>query len=103
MKTSTHPFHDVQASKCADKVDGAENDLSNEAIIDSNTLEDSGTVVEKVVGTRQLLEALQRHAQEGAVPRFVCPFEAIEPSTLYATLRFDLVGNFVDLCLDEAI
>lgn len=48
----THPFHDVQTSKRADKVDSAQDNLSDEAVANTNALENGGAVVEEVIGTR---------------------------------------------------
>jgi hypothetical protein len=56
----------VQSDKSDGKVDGVEDNLRH-VRVDLHRLEDRGAVVEEVVGTRQLLEHLERHAQSDAV------------------------------------
>jgi len=99
----THSLHDVQASKGASKVDSSKDDLSDERIRNTNRLEDRSSIVEEIVGAGQLLQALERHPQEGAVEGLVSGLEAINPASPDPLLHLELVNDLVDLCEDVAV
>ena len=65
--TTTKVLHDVETEEGAEDVDGTEDDLGDEGVLNTNRLEDGGTVVEEVVGTGELLQTLHDHTKEGTV------------------------------------
>lgn len=52
-------MHHIESEESTTEVDRAEDNLGDEGVLDSDRLEDGGTVVEEVIGTRELLERLQ--------------------------------------------
>ena len=97
----THSFHNVQAPKSADKVDGAKNDLCHKAVNNPHTLKYSCPIVEKIICARQLLEALERHAKQGAVEGLPFWSEASNPPGLEASLSLNLPDYAVDFIADK--
>lgn len=64
---ATALLRNVKCAKGAENVHRSENDLSNVRILQTSRLEDGSSVVEKEVGTSQLLASLQDHAENGTV------------------------------------
>lgn len=64
---TTKVLNDIETAKGGSEVDGTQDDLGDEAVGDTSTLHDGGTVVEEVVGTGKLLQRLKNHAQEDTV------------------------------------
>lgn len=65
--TATVVLDNVQTRQGHTKVNGTQNDLSNEGVAQTNTLEDAGSVVEDEVGTGQLLQRLQSNTKHSTV------------------------------------
>lgn len=59
---STDLLENNQAEECAEEVDCAEDDLSDERVRQTNRRKDCRAIVEEVVGTGELLERLDSHA-----------------------------------------
>lgn len=67
----------VQSDEGDSPVDAVQDHLRHERA-DLHRLEDGGAVVEEVIGSRQLLEHLEAHAQQDSVPHARCPAHADE-------------------------
>ena len=63
---ATEALDDPQTSNGAHDVDGAENDLSGVAVLDTGGGEDGRTEVEEKVGTSELLTSLENNTESGA-------------------------------------
>ena len=82
--------------------------MSDEAVVDSNTLKDSGTVVEKVVDTGPLLEKLQSTSEKGSVSKKRnaewLASEAFHPGTLSSALLFvDVILHLLEVRVDQLV
>lgn len=64
---ATIVFDDVQTGQGHTEVDGTENDGGDVRVAQTDTLEDTGSVVEDEVGTGQLLQRLQSNAEQDTV------------------------------------
>jgi hypothetical protein len=65
--TSAVVFDNVEAVEGGPEVDAVQDHLRYEAIFNTHGFEDDSAIVEEVIGARELLEHLQRHAQCDAV------------------------------------
>ena len=61
---TTKVLNNIETTKGSTEVDSTQNDLGDEAVVDTSTLHDGGSVVEEVVGTGELLQRLEHHTQD---------------------------------------
>ncbi len=54
----TYPLHNIHASESADEVDCTKDDLRHVRVIEAHRRENRCSVIEEIVGARQLLEGL---------------------------------------------
>lgn len=57
-------LNDVETTEGSTEVNSTQNDLSDEAVVDTSTSHDGSSVVEEVVGTGELLQRLEDHTQD---------------------------------------
>ncbi|KAI3483055.1 hypothetical protein L1887_54076 [Cichorium endivia] len=101
---STEALEDVETEESAGKVDGAEDDLSDERVAQADRGEDGSAKVEEVVGTGELLAGLQRHAEQGSVERLVSRLEAVDPAgLLHSFVGLDHGDDLAVLGLDPGV
>lgn len=89
---------DVETTESAANVDGAENDLGDVGVLETDTLEDGGSVVKEEVGTGELLAGLENDtdhdaAKHGRRSEHLIPL-GVDTSALLVELEADL-GNLV--------
>lgn len=61
---TTKVLDDVETTESGTEVDSTQDDLSDEAVVDTSTSHDGSSVVEEVVGTGELLQRLEDHTQD---------------------------------------
>lgn len=96
------PLHKPQAGERTHGVHGTKDNLRNKRIGNSHRLKHRRAVVKEEVSPRQLLEALQQHAQHGAVKRLFPHLERLVPLCLWhVPLGHDHGEDLVELAVDK--
>jgi len=105
--TTTEPFDEVQTRESRRDVDGSEDELDEQLVVDARRLEDGGAVVEEVVDAGPLLQELDAEAEERAVDDArLCAAagEALPPaSNAGALLLLDAVVHLAKVVLDQLV
>lgn len=98
---------EVQARESRSDVDGSEDELDQQGVVNTSRLEDGRSVVEEVVDAGPLLEELDAETQESAVhnARFrAAAGEALPPAShAGALLLLDAVVHFSEIVLDQLV
>ena len=105
---ATKVLNNVETTKGGSKVDSSENDLSDERVGDTGTLEDGGTIVEEVVGASELLQSLEDNTQKNTVQhawggdKFV-PFLGLLLFSVELRLDFSQLADDDDVVLWDTV